>query len=251
MAIEKTTFTGTNGQAATTGNTDTAALSTSGGTLTFDSQWSPRGVVALKATATAVSGSVYARQALGSASSALAYEMPVKPLAWPDSADDSILRLASNSAGTRNIEVTVFADGSLGVRNAPFTVAWRSAAALMTIGTGCIVSVFCETGDTAGKFRIVVYEEDETTVRVDSGMLTSQNTGTAAMDSTRTLSAKAGTSARTSQYLFGEPRWDMAATDIMPTLAEEPHHPAHFAVNGVAVPVNIHLAVAGAAVQII
>lgn len=240
MAIETANVTIGNGVTATNANIDMLAIGATGGTITGDSAWQPRGLAAaVKTTATSANGTVYARHAFAS-TTGVAYEFPFKPKAWPNTWEESILRIASNTANTRGMEVALFADGSLGLRDGPYALKWQSAAGFMTLDSGCIISTYATVGTSTAQLEVIVYEEDEITVRGGSGRLTGQNTAAANFTSARIFSSKMGSSTRTNQFLFGAPRWDTAATGLMPTMAP-PAAGAHVLVGqgGVRVPARI------------
>ena len=213
MAIQKLTYTGTAGQAVTEALSGFDVLNTSGGSMVFDS-WAPRGAaVSLHSTGTATSGGVYGREAF-TASDVIAIDVPVTVKALP-SAELYFAIVVSGTGTTRCFALATTSTGLIRVRDAANTNAWSSAAGALAVDVPVIVSVYATRDATAGTFRVVVYEADGVTVRADSGLQTAKNTGAAAFQGLY-LGAKASTSTVASEWLLGEPRWDTAATGLLP-----------------------------------
>lgn len=216
MAIETVTYTGAPGQAVTTGNSGFDILATTGGQLTFDNTWAPRGAnVAIRAEGTTASGALYGTKSV-TPTSVIAFDVPVTPKVLPSYGELVFMFFGSGTGSTRCFALATTSTGILRVRDSANALAWASDAGALVADSPCVLSVYATQAPSAGSFRIVVYEEDGTTVRVDSGSQTGQATGAGQIVSFRTVGAKASTSTVASSWLYGEPRWDTSAGDVLP-----------------------------------
>lgn len=247
--IEKLTHAGVDGGTPTTTSSGYDAILATGGTLAYETDQTFRGAaVSILATGTTTSGALYGSKDI-TATETLAFDIPVKPITLP-SAELYFLQLGTGT--TRNIALATTNTGLLRVRDAANANAWSSAAGALVPGSPCILSVYVTRHASAGTFRIVVYEEDGTTIRVDSGLQTAKNTGAAAYNNIRASGAKSATGAVASQWLWGEPRWDIAATGVLPAWSPPAaHQPFRMGVGGKYVPVNLLLGVGGGYVPLV
>lgn len=238
MAIQKLTFSGGDGETVTVGNTGYTAVTVTdgGGSLVFDDAWLPRGKMAVRATGTTSPGYVMCRLDFTS-TDALAFEQPVKPVALPTTTTGEEALFYFGNLESRRVSVNVKADGALTIRDGANLVAWTSAAGILAVGVGVVVSVYIVRHATAGSVRVVVYNENGT-VRADSGALTGRNTGADSINRNRSTIAKGSSSSTVAAaYLFGAPRYDLAATGIMP--APTAYNPARMWIGGAYVPVDL------------
>lgn len=223
MAIETLPWMGADGDEATFANTLYDGVSVTGGSIIFDDAWPMRGGLALDVNGVSTKTGYLNGYHDIPASNTLAYDQPVKPVTLPPS-EQTMLFFGAGE--TRQFGVGVLSDGTVIVRNRAAAVVWTSDPGVMAVGVGVILSVFFTRSSTTGTFRVVVFNENGTTVRMgaDSGLLTGQNTGDAAITRIKSSMAKsASSSAVTARHLFGRPRWDRAATGLMPTWS--PHNP--------------------------
>ena len=161
MAIQKLSFTGAAGAAATIANTGYTEIvvTDGGGSLIFDDSWKPRGKVCLLATGTSSPGYVKGKLDFAAATDALAFEQPIKPVALP--ASEATLFFFGNGE-TRQVSVNVEPGGVVQVRGraSPGSVIWRSTAGALAVGVPVILAVYFTRHPTAGTVRVVVFEED-------------------------------------------------------------------------------------------
>lgn len=220
MTVETITFAGADGQPVTTGLSGYDIAQTSGGTLTFDESWTPRGSnVAIRADGSTTSGTVYNTKTI-TPTDVVAFDIPVTPKTLPSS-ELYIIFFGSGTGSTRCFALTTTSAGVLRVRDSANGLAWASDTPALVADSPCIISVYATRASSDGTFRVVVYEEDGTTIRVDSGVQTDQATGADQVVSFR-VGAKASTSALASSWLYGEPRWDVDASGLIPAWEPDP-----------------------------
>lgn len=223
MAIETLPWMGADGDEATFANTFYDGVAVSGGSIIFDDAWLPRGALALDVNGVSTKTGYLNGYHDIPASNTLAYDQPVKPVTLPPS---ETAMLFFGAGETRQFSVSVLSNGTVLVRNRAAEAVWTSDAGVMAPGVAVVLSVFFTRSSTTGTFRVAVFNENGTTVRMgaDTGLMTGQNTGDAAITRIKSSMAKsASSSALTARHLFGRPRWDRAATGLMPTWS--PHNP--------------------------
>lgn len=236
--IETVTYSGADGATVTSANTTYDSVLATGGSLVFETDETYRGASgSIVATGTTTSGVVYGSKDI-TATEAIAFDIPAKPVTLP-SAELYFLQLGVGA--TRNIALATTNTGLLRVRDAANANAWSSAAGVLVPGSPCIISVYVTRSATVGTFRVVVYEIDGVTVRADSGVQTAKNTGASAFTNIRTSGAKSATGALASQWVYGEPRWDVAASGLLPAWTPpEATYPAYRWSVGGYVPLAAH-----------
>lgn len=211
--IENLTYSGGDGSAVTAGNTGYDSVLVTGGSLVHEAEEVFRGASSsILATGTTTSGVVYGLKDI-TATDALAFDIPVKPVTLPSG---ELYFLQLGFAATRNIALATTSTGLLRVRDAANANAWSSASGVLIPGSPCIISVYVTRSATEGTFRVVVYEIDGVTIRTDSGLQTAKNTGSSAFTNFRASGAKSATGTLASQWLYGEPRWDVTASGLLP-----------------------------------
>lgn len=245
MAIDTPVkWTGGVGATATLANTGFQEVYFPGGSMTFTDTWKPRNTqVVIDANGTSTAGYVLGVSDIA-ATDVMAFDQPLKPVTLP--ASEATLVFFGNGE-TRQVSVNVEPNGVIQVRGrtSPDSVIWRSAAGALAANVPVVVSVYFTRSDTAGTVRVVVYNEDGTTVRADSGLLTGRNTGTLAITRIKHTIAKSSSSSTiVARHLFGEPRWDRVATGILPAWTQR--NPFRTVVNGVWKSVKLYTVVNGA-----
>lgn len=240
MAIQKLSFTGENGVAASLANTgyDQLVVTDASGSMQFDSSWMPRGRISCRSTGSTSAGYVMGRKDI-TATDTLAFDQPVRPLALPTATTGEEALFYFGNLESRRVSVNVLANGALRIRDGANVNAWTSAAGVLAVGVGVIVSVYIVRHASAGSVRVIVYNESDLSVRADSTLLTGRNTGADSINRTRSSMAKGSSSSTiAATYQFGEPRWDTAATGPMPA-AIPVWQPYRMWISGAYVPVSL------------
>lgn len=241
---------GADGVAATTGNTGFSSLikTDTTGVQVFRSSWTPRGLNVVEMSGTTSAGYVLGVVTPAATTDTIGWDIPVKPLSLPTS--EMYMLTFHQASDARQFGLTVFADGSVCFRDGAVVNAWKSAAGVLAVNVPAIIRLYAVRHASAGQFQVQVVNEDGT-VRADSGLVSAKNTGSATLSHVKVAAKSSSSSVVPASLQFGTPRYDTAAAGLLPLWVEETHHPAHFGVGGVAVPVNVHLGVNGVAVQII
>lgn len=210
---------GENGAAATVATTGYGMLSITGGSATWTTAWRSRTRPTLDMNGSAAAGYVNGSVDIA-ATDVLGHDQPVMPITLP--ASEQSVFFAGNGE-TRLLSVGVLSTGAL-IGRPVGGGNWSSPAGAFIANSPCILSVFMTRDSAAGSFRVVVYEEDGVTVRlgaggvpVDSGLLTARNTGAAPITRIKSSMVKsAASSTVVARARFGRPRWDTAATGLLP-----------------------------------
>lgn len=215
MALMKAKFVGSFGETITQSNTLFDVIFSAGGTMTFTDVWTPRNAqVSIDANGTTTAGYVLGVTKLLSVNK-VAFDQPFMLKTLPST--ETAMVSFHGDPDNRQFSVVSMTDGSVMVRNGANVNAWRSAAGILVAERPLILSVFFTRNDTTGTFRVVVYEEDGTTIRADSTLKTAQNTGTLPIVTIKHTMAKSSSSSTVvGRYIFGEPRWDVDANALLP-----------------------------------
>lgn len=234
--MPKLTYLGADGEAATFGNTgfDQIDITSSGSSMVFENNWMPRGRISLLCTATANEGKVFGRKDIPAATN-VSVDIPYSQLVLPN-AESTIMYFGAGE--TRAMQLNLWPDGIIRIRNVSNATSASSPLGTVVAGEKYVLSAYLKQNDADGHARAVLFEEDGTTVVWDSGMVTGQNFGSLAITRMRLAVGKTGTTSTivaTNQW--GEPRWEVGTSNILPAWSE--HHPYFMWVDGAYVPVYV------------
>lgn len=226
---------GAPGEAATVANTGYAAVSMAGGSAVFYGDYAPRNRPSLDVNGTDTAGYAMGYHNIPE-TDVLAYDQPNMPVTIPAS-EQAILSFHA-STDARQFSLVAMSDGSVMIRDGANVNAYRSAAGVLSAGAPIVPSIFFTRHASAGTFRVAIFNEDGITLRTgaggvpaDSGMKTGQNTGSLPIARVRSSQAKSGsTSTVVARYRFGRPRWDPAATNLLPAFSD--HRPILMSLDG-------------------
>lgn len=226
MAAETLHHSGASGEALTTANSGYGSVSTVGGSATFTDAWTIRNTNTIDMIGTTTPGYVSASHDIAPTDT-LAYSLPFQPIDFPTS-ESGLLWFGNDE--TRQLAVGFLSSQKIIVRDGPGSNASLWQSPVLTANTKYIFSIYFTRHATAGTMRAVIYAEDEKTIIADSGLLTGKNTGTAPITRIKVSAKSAVSSVIPARYRMGRPRWDAAATGIMPAWTQ--HQPMYYPVGG-------------------
>lgn len=222
-------WSGADNAAATMANTGFSAIikTDTAATVTFQNTWLPRGVNSLEFLGTTTAGYALAEMTPGTSSDAIAVDVPFKVLEMP-TAETGIVSF-HQTTDARQFSFSLYANGSVRVRDGGNVGRWnetitQTAAGVVALNTAYILRLFFTRDAAAGSYRVQIVNEGDGSVVIDSGLMTAQNTGSATITHMKVGSKMSSSSVQPTKIAYGVPRYDWAASGLVPLWAAAVAH---------------------------
>lgn len=216
-------WSGADGAVATAANTGFSSVvkTDTAATILFEDSWKPRGRNSLEMRGTTTAGYALGVLTAPAPTDTVALDIPWDLIEIP-SAEQSVVSF-HGADDTRLWSLAVFASGALTVRDAAAATRWTGSGAsptgvVSTAAAPYILRIFMSRNATTGTFRVQIVNEADGTVIAngDTGLRTGQNTGAQQITHMKISAKSASSSVIPAKYAFGIPRYDWAATDLIP-----------------------------------
>lgn len=234
-----TPWSGADGAAASAANTGFASVvkTDTAATMLFESSWKPRAVNSLEMRGTTTAGYALGVIQPGTTSDAIAVDVPIMMLEMP-TAEQAVVSFHEAADG-RQFSISLYPDGILRVRNGANTGIWdgtidRSAVGALALNAKTILRIFLQRDAAAGQYHVQLVNEADGSVRANTGLRTAQNTGSTTISHVKVGAKTSASSTSPTKLAIGVPRYDWAATGLIPLWAPPAaHKPFRFS-NGTA-----------------